>query len=80
MNGSGQNHGWNTSLAGNAGDDWSNNSAYVGKWRKIALIADLTNNLTPSSINAMYIYNDRTVQGEGIFTGVAIEESVLVKV
>ena len=73
-NGSGNNHGWNTSLAGNAGDDWNNNSAYVGKWRKIALIADLTNSLTPSSINAMYIYNDRTVQGEGIFTNFVITE------
>ena len=39
--GSSNNHTWNSSLAGNAGDDWNNNSAYVGKWRKIALIADL---------------------------------------
>tara|TARA_R100000908_G_scaffold53187_1_gene28492 strand:+ start:889 stop:2202 length:1314 start_codon:yes stop_codon:yes gene_type:complete len=72
--GSGGNHGWNTSLAGNAGDDWNNNSAYVGKWRKIALIADLTDSKTPSSINAMYIYNDRTIQGEGIFTNFVITE------
>ena len=72
--GSGGNHGWNDSLAGGAGDDWNNNSAYVGKWRKIALIADLTDSKTPSSINAMYIYNDRTIQGEGIFTNFVITE------
>ena len=72
--GSSNNHTWNSSLAGNAGDDWNNNSAYVGKWRKIALIADLTDSKTPSSINAMYIYNDRTLQGEGIFTNFVITE------
>ena len=72
--GSSDNHGWNTSLAGNAGDDWNNNSAHVGKWRKIALIADVRDDKTPSSINAMYIYNDRTLQGEGIFTNFVITE------
>ena len=72
--GTGDNHGWNHALSGNAGDDWNNNSAYVGKWRKIALIADLTDSKTPSAINAMYIYNDRTIQGEGIFTNFVVTE------
>lgn len=67
-------HSWNTSLAGNAGDDWNNNSAYIGQWRKIGLIADLTNSKTPASINAFYIYNDRTVTGDGVFTNFIITE------
>ena len=68
------NHGWNDSLAGGAGDDWNNNSAYVGKWRKIALICDVRDDKTPSAINQFYIYNDRTTQGEGIFTNFVITE------
>ena len=68
------NHSWNTSLAGNAGDDWNNNSAYIGQWRKIGLIADLTDSKTPASINAFYIYNDRTITGNGIFTNFIITE------
>ena len=68
------NHSWNTSLAGNAGDDWNNNSAYIGQWRKIGLIADLTNSKTPASINAFYIYNDRTITGNGVFTNFIITE------
>jgi hypothetical protein len=67
-------HGWNTSLAGNNGDDWNNNDAYVGKWRKIALICDVRDDKTPSAINQFYIYNDRTIQGEGVFTNFVITE------
>ena len=73
--GSTGNHSWNTSLnTPNAGDDWNNNSAYIGQWRKIALYVDLTDAKTPSSIDAMYIYNDRTIKGEGIFTNFIITE------
>jgi len=73
--GSTGNHSWNTSLnTPNAGDDWNNNSAYIGQWRKIALYVDLTNSKTPSFINTMYIYNDRTIKGEGIFTNFIITE------
>lgn len=72
--GTSDNHGWNTSLAGNNGDDWNNNSAYVGKWRKIALICDVRDDKTPSAITQIYIYNDRTIQGEGIFTNFIVTE------
>jgi hypothetical protein len=73
--GSTGNHGWNTSLnTPNAGDDWNNNSAYIGQWRKIALYVDLVNAKTPASISSVYIYNDRTVTGEGIFTNFVITE------
>ena len=66
---------WNTSLnTPNAGDDWNNNSAYIGKWRKIALYVQVNSSKTPSSIVSMYIYNDKTTQGEGIFTNFVITE------
>ena len=77
--GSTGNHGWNTSLnTPNAGDDWNNNSAYIGQWRKIALYVDLVNAKTPASISSVYIYNDRTVTGEGIFTNFVITEHATV--
>lgn len=77
--GSGDNLGWNTSLnTPNAGDDWNNNSAYIGQWRKIALYVQVNSSKTPSSINAMYIYNDRTIKGEGVFTNFIITEHVTV--
>lgn len=77
--GSTGNHGWSTLLnTPNAGDDWNNNSAYIGKWRKIGLIVDLTDSKTPSSISSMYIYNDRTTQGQGIFTNFIITEHTAV--
>ena len=77
--GSTGNHGWNTSLnTPNAGDDWNNNSAYIGKWRKIGLIVDLTDSKTPASISSMYIYNDKTIQGQGIFTNFIITEHTTV--
>ena len=77
--GSTGNHSWNTSLnTPNAGDDWNNNSAYIGQWRKIALYIDLTDAKTPASISSMYIYNDRTVTGNGIFTNFIITEHVTV--
>jgi hypothetical protein len=76
--GTNQGIGWNTSLAGNAGDDWNNNSAYIGKWRKIGLYVQVNSSKTPSSIASMYIYNDRTVTGEGIFTNFVITEHVTV--
>jgi hypothetical protein len=73
--GSTDNLGWNTALnTPNAGDDWNNNSAYIGQWRKIALYVDLNDSKTPSFISAMYIYNDRTITGEGIFTNFIITE------
>ena len=73
--GSGGNHGWNTSLmTPNAGDDWNNNSDYIGQWRKIALYVDLSDAKTPSVINAMYIYNDRTLTGQGVFTNFIITQ------
>jgi len=73
--GSADNIGWNTSLnTPNAGDDWNNNSAYIGQWRKIALYVQVNGSKTPSSINAMYIYNDRTIKGEGVFTNFIITE------
>ncbi len=66
---------WNTSLnTPNAGDDWNNNSAYTGKWRKVALYVQVNSSKTPSAITQMYIYNDRTVTGEGIFTNFTITE------
>ena len=75
--GSADNLGWNTSLnTPNAGDDWNNNSAYIGQWRKIALYVQVNSSKTPSSINAMYIYNDRTIKGEGVFTNFIITEHV----
>jgi len=75
--GSGDNIGWNTSLnTPNAGDDWNNNSAYIGQWRKIALYVQVNSSKTPSSISAMYIYNDRTIKGEGVFTNFIITEHV----
>lgn len=77
--GSTGNHGWNTALnTPNAGDDWNNNSAYIGQWRKIGLYVDLTDAKTPASISTMYIYNDRTVTGEGIFTNFIITEHTTV--
>ena len=77
--GSTGNHSWNTSLnTPNAGDDWNNNSAYIGQWRKIALYIDLTDAKTPASISSMYIYNDRTVTGNGIFTNFVITEHATV--
>ena len=67
--------GWNTSLnTPNAGDDWNNNSAYIGQWRKIGLYVQVNSTKTPSSISSMYIYNDRTATGEGIFTNFVITE------
>ena len=67
--------GWNTSLnTPNAGDDWNNNSNYIGQWRKIALYVQVNSSKTPSAITHMYIYNDRTVTGEGIFTNFTITE------
>jgi len=77
--GSGDNLGWNTSLnTPNAGDDWNNNNAYEGQWRKIALYVQVNSSKTPSSISAMYIYNDRTIKGEGIFTNFIITEHTTV--
>jgi hypothetical protein len=77
--GSTDNLGWNTALnTPNAGDDWNNNSAYIGQWRKIALYVDLNDSKTPSFISAMYIYNDRTITGEGIFTNFIITEHTTV--
>ena len=77
--GSTGNHGWNTSLnTPNAGDDWNNNSAYIGQWRKIALYVDLYDAKTPASISSMYIYNDKTITGEGIYTNFIITEHATV--
>jgi|13_taG_2_1085334.scaffolds.fasta_scaffold08900_2 hypothetical protein len=71
--------GWNTSLnTPNAGDDWNNNSDYIGQWRKIALYVQVNSSKTPSSISSMYIYNDRTITGEGIFTNFMITEHATV--
>tara|TARA_R100000951_G_scaffold94429_1_gene83166 strand:+ start:1227 stop:2510 length:1284 start_codon:yes stop_codon:yes gene_type:complete len=69
--------GWNTSLnTPNAGDDWNNNSNYIGQWRKIALYVQVNSSKTPSAITHVYIYNDRTITGEGIFTNFIITEHV----
>ena len=77
--GSTTHHSWNTSLmTPDAGDDWNNNNSYIGKWRKIALYVDLSDAKTPSSISSMYIYNDRTITGEGIFTNFIITEHAAV--
>ena len=77
--GTGQGIGWNTSLnTPNAGDDWNNNSAYIGQWRKIALYVQVHSAKTPASISSMYIYNDKTVTGEGIFTNFVITEHATV--
>jgi hypothetical protein len=70
------NYGWNTTYSNGSGDDWNNNSAYVGKWQKVSLIVDLRDDKVPQSITAMYIYNDRTLQGEGIFTNFIITEHI----
>ena len=68
------NYGWNTTYCNGSGDDWSNDEAYVGKWQKVTLIAELRGDKNPASINAMYIYFDRFTQGEGIFTNFIITE------
>ena len=79
--GTGQGIGWNTSLnTPNSGDDWNNNSAYVGQWRKIALYVQVNSAKTPASISSMYIYNDKTVTGEGIFTNFIITEHATIPV
>ena len=39
---------------------------------------DLTDSKTPTSISSMYIYNDRTTQGQGIFTNFIITEHTTV--
>ena len=67
-------YGWNTTYCNGSGDDWSNDEAYVGKWQKVTLIAELRGDKNPASINAMYIYFDRFTQGEGIFTNFIITE------
>ena len=68
------NYGWNTTYSNGSGDDWNNNSAYIGQWQKVSLIVDLRDDKVPEAITAMYIYNDRTLQGEGIFTNFIITE------
>ena len=68
------NYGWNTTYSNGSGDDWNNNSAYIGKWQKVSLIVDVRDDKVPQDITAMYIYNDRTLQGEGIFTNFIITE------
>jgi hypothetical protein len=67
-------YGWNTTYCNGSGDDWSNDEAYVGKWQKVTLIAELRGDKNPASINAMYIYYDFFTQGEGIFTNFIITE------
>ena len=68
------NYGWDTRYSNGSGDDWNNSSNYVGIWQRVSLIIDITADKTPQDINAMYIYNDRFTQGEGIFTNFIITE------
>ena len=67
-------HFWNTTYSNGSNTEWSSNSAYVGKWQKVSLIAGLDSQKTPSNINTFYIYMDRATQGEGIFTNFIITE------
>jgi hypothetical protein len=68
------NYQWNTTYSNGTGDDWNNNNAYVGKWQKVSLIVDIRDDKVPQDITSMYIYNDRTLQGAGIFTNFIITE------
>lgn len=70
------NYNWNTTYSNGSGDAWNNNSAYIGQWQKVSLIVDVRDDKVPEAITAMYIYNDRTLQGEGIFTNFIITEHV----
>jgi len=67
-------YGWDTRYSNGSGDDWNNSSEYVGKWQKVSLIIDIRDDKTPQEINAMYIYMDFAIQGEGIFTNFIITE------
>jgi len=71
---SNDNYGWDVTYTGGSGDDWNTLSSRMGYWQKISLIVALNPSKNPSSINAMYIYNDFLVQGEGVFTNFIITE------
>jgi len=73
-NGTFDNYGWDSRYSNGSGDDWNNNSAYIGKWQKVSLFVDVRDDTTPSAINAMYIYVDFATQGEGIYTNFIITE------
>ena len=73
-NGSYDNYGWDSRYSNGSGDDWNNNSAYIGKWQKVSLFVDVRDDTTPSAINAMYIYVDYAISGEGIYTNFIITE------
>ena len=74
------NYGWDSRYSNGSGDDWNNNSAYVGQWQKVSLFVDLRDDKTPSAINAMYIYVDFATQGEGIYTNFIITEHATIPV
>lgn len=67
-------YGWDVTHTGGSGDDWNNLQSRMGYWQKISLIVALNQSKNPSSINAMYIYNDFLIQGEGVFTNFIITE------
>ena len=73
-NGTFDNYGWDSRYSNGSGDDWNNNSAYIGKWQKVSLFVDVRDDTTPSAITAMYIYVDYAISGEGIYTNFIITE------
>ena len=73
-NGTFDNYGWDSRYSNGSGDDWNNNSAYIGQWQKVSLFVDVRDDTTPSAITAMYIYVDFATQGEGIYTNFIITE------
>ena len=73
-NGTFDNYGWDSRYSNGSGDDWNNNSAYIGQWQKVSLFVDVRDDTTPSAITAMYIYVDYAISGEGIYTNFIITE------